>query len=288
MSFSKDIAPEHPDLILSNACNYADMSFWDARYKTQDDDPYFEWYLDYYHLQQTFQDIIPSEHDSILMLGCGNSNVSYDMMKDGYTNIVNMDFSRVVIYQMQHKYPQMKWEQMNALHMSYPDNTFQIVIDKGTLDCIFCNSGVDGIRKQVKAYCDEIERVLQDNGLWIVISQEGPESRLEHFETDDCEDDEFLSFDCVQVLHLKNEWEDTHPVNLNTKEENGYYVYVCAKNPEKFKKKERIVQRAKEKQNALAFQQVSGEKAFSSKHKEQKKHDYDKENNEEFAKVNEI
>ena len=37
------------------------------------------------------------------MLGCGNSMLSEDMYNDGYRNIVNIDFSSIVINNMKRK-----------------------------------------------------------------------------------------------------------------------------------------------------------------------------------------
>ena len=58
---------------------------------------------------------IPSTGDSILMIGCGNSAFSTDMyLNGGYHNIVNIDYSEIVIEEMKAKTsktcPDMKWE----------------------------------------------------------------------------------------------------------------------------------------------------------------------------------
>ena len=57
---------------------------------------------------------------------------------DGYSNIVNVDTSAVVIAQMKDKHPQMQWRVMDALHMTWPDEAFEHVIDKSLIDTILC------------------------------------------------------------------------------------------------------------------------------------------------------
>ena len=63
---------------------------------------------------------------------------SMSRFADGYSNIVNVDTSAVVIAQMKDKHPQMQWEVMDALHMTWPDEAFEHVIDKSLIDTILC------------------------------------------------------------------------------------------------------------------------------------------------------
>lgn len=186
------------------------------------------------------------------------------MNKRGFSNVTNIDFSRVVIYQMQHKYPKLHWVQMNAFYMSYSDNSFHVVIDKGTLDCIFCHRGEDNASNYVKKYCNEVERVLKDGGLWIVISHAGPELRLEYFENEDSSDMNFMAFDCTHVYHEFADLEDQNP---STQDEDGYYIYICKKDPEKSKRKGDIKQMKKKTLDRMVLTQISKEDGFLAKHK---------------------
>ena len=76
------------------------------------------------------------------MLGCGNSTLSEEMYYDGYEDIVNVDFSRVVVDQMKDKYKavseNLHFSQMDVSDMPFEDAEFDCAIDKGTLDCVFC------------------------------------------------------------------------------------------------------------------------------------------------------
>jgi ubiquinone/menaquinone biosynthesis C-methylase UbiE len=62
----------------------------------------------------------------------------------GYTTITNIDVSRVVIDQMIDRYkdkPTLQWQQMNVTSLEFPDETFDVVIAKATLDAVLCGEG---------------------------------------------------------------------------------------------------------------------------------------------------
>uniref|UniRef100_A0A0D3GUH0 Methyltransferase type 11 domain-containing protein n=1 Tax=Oryza barthii TaxID=65489 RepID=A0A0D3GUH0_9ORYZ len=79
------------------------------------------------------------------MIGCGSALMSEDMVDDGYTEIMNIDISSVVIEIMRKKHfniPQLQYMQMDARDMSiFSDESFDCAIDKGTLDSLMCGVG---------------------------------------------------------------------------------------------------------------------------------------------------
>lgn len=112
---------------------YDDVDYWDNRY-TNDKEP-FEWYLSYSGIRSFFTPKYlsplnskvstdgPSEAASpaaekqafphsnrVLIIGCGNSKLGEDMLQDGFKQITNVDFSSVVIRQMQSHYND-QWHQ---------------------------------------------------------------------------------------------------------------------------------------------------------------------------------
>lgn len=69
--------------------------------------------------------------EKILVIGCGNSNLSADMYDIGYQNIVNIDISSTVIRSMSQKNadkrPLMKFLQMDATDVSCLLNLFRTI-----------------------------------------------------------------------------------------------------------------------------------------------------------------
>jgi ubiquinone/menaquinone biosynthesis C-methylase UbiE len=63
------------------------------------------------------------------------------MYKDGYENILSVDYSEQVIEEMNEKSkvacPGLKYEVCDVFNMTYKDEAFDLVLDKGCLDAIY-------------------------------------------------------------------------------------------------------------------------------------------------------
>ncbi|XP_040863243.1 EEF1A lysine methyltransferase 4 isoform X2 [Glycine max] len=107
--------------------------------------------------------------------------MSEDMVKDGYEDIVNIDISSVAIDMMRTKYeyiPQLKYMQMDVRDMSlFPDESFDGVIDKGTLDSLMCGTDAPISAAQMLA---EVCRLLKPGGTYILITYGDPTVRMPH------------------------------------------------------------------------------------------------------------
>lgn len=149
------------------------------------------------------------------------------MYDDGYRNIENIDISKVCIEQMQEKYKdrsmncaaaralpcsvlesrrpspkrmlRLAGRKMDVCSLEYPDEAFDVVLDKGTLDSILCG---EGSTSNVSKMCNEISRcvtaasapsvapltparlpsVLKANGAYVVISYGIPDNRLSYLD----------------------------------------------------------------------------------------------------------
>jgi 2-polyprenyl-3-methyl-5-hydroxy-6-metoxy-1,4-benzoquinol methylase len=115
--------------------SYKLKEYWDERFAEEDN---FEWcksYCDFKHLM--IQHV--RKNDRILMLGCGTSRLSEDLYLDGYKNIVNIDYSPVVIEKMKQKHQhfvEMQYLVMDITKMTFDKKSFDVVIEKGTLDTL--------------------------------------------------------------------------------------------------------------------------------------------------------
>jgi ubiquinone/menaquinone biosynthesis C-methylase UbiE len=103
------------------------------------------------------------------------------MYDDGYTNITNIDISGIVIKQMTErnvKRVSMKDEIMDVRDIKYPDNHFDLAIDKSTIDALLCgDEAFINVAKMTK----EIQRTLKVGAAYMVISYGKPENRILHF-----------------------------------------------------------------------------------------------------------
>ncbi|KAF7309177.1 Methyltransf-25 domain-containing protein [Mycena kentingensis (nom. inval.)] len=134
------------------------------------DDASFDWFKSYADIAPLLQELIPSKDARILMLGCGNSTLSQDMYDDGYRNIVNVDYSSVVIEQMRsrnaEKRPDMEWIEMDVRDLKFPDASFDVAVDKGTMDAMMTAKGdvwdpPQRVLDDCNAEVDETIRVLK-------------------------------------------------------------------------------------------------------------------------------
>ncbi|TFK39915.1 S-adenosyl-L-methionine-dependent methyltransferase [Crucibulum laeve] len=152
---------------------YGTKEYWNDRYTQESDDSAFDWFKSYSELAHLIHDLVPDKSSRILMLGCGNSRLSEEMWEDGYKNIVNTDYSNVVIEQMRLRHkerrPEMEWHEMDVRNLTFEDNSFDVAIDKGTMDAMMTAKGdVWDPPQQVINDCskevDETLRVLRKGG----------------------------------------------------------------------------------------------------------------------------
>lgn len=90
-----------------------------------------------------------------------------------FSNVTSIDISDVVIRQMQNLHkdsrPNLKYIKMDVFEMAFPIESFNVILDKGTLDAIMPNDSVE-TQEKIKQYFIEVERVLKVGGRYICIS----------------------------------------------------------------------------------------------------------------------
>ena len=117
------------------------------------------------------------------------------MYRDGFNDITSNDYSSVVINKMKEKCVEktgMKCtlcsfgmvhiigDVMDVHHMTYEDESFDVILDKGTLDAIICGDESSSNPEQALL---EVNRVLKKNGVYICISYGMPEYRLDYYQS---------------------------------------------------------------------------------------------------------
>jgi len=175
-------------VLPNNNEEYGTREYWDTRYSRESDNinASFDWFKSYKDMANIIHEIIPDKTARILMLGCGNSKLSEEMWDDGYNNIVNIDYSSVVIEQMRQRHkpvrPEMEWHEMDVRSLSFNADTFDVALDKGTMDAMMTSKGdvwdlpeavVNDCTKEV----DEALRVLSRTGIFIYLTFGQPHFR---------------------------------------------------------------------------------------------------------------
>ncbi|XP_014360897.2 eEF1A lysine and N-terminal methyltransferase homolog [Papilio machaon] len=149
---------------------FSEKDYWNKFFKKRGNKA-FEWYGEYLELCGHLHKYIKPK-DAILITGCGNSSLSADLYDVGYTNITNIDVSEVVIRQMtatNAARSSMKFLHMDALNMTFENDVFNVVLDKGTLDALMPDDSKE-TNERIEKYFSEIKRVLKLGGRFLCIS----------------------------------------------------------------------------------------------------------------------
>uniref|UniRef100_UPI00398E57E4 EEF1A lysine methyltransferase 4 n=1 Tax=Pristiophorus japonicus TaxID=55135 RepID=UPI00398E57E4 len=169
------------DHLPNNNSQYKDQDYWDERYRHEET---FEWLGPFSHFEHLLREEIRS-NETILILGCGNSSMSYDMFMSGYRSITNIDFSPNCIEKMAIKYAccsGMEWKVMDAKALEFENESFDVVLEKGTLDAMMVDEKNPwNVSQETAEIIDqvskEISRVLRKGGRFISITFAQPHFR---------------------------------------------------------------------------------------------------------------
>merc|ERR1719401_3174691 len=137
------------------AYTYADAEYWDGHYNNTGRDEQYDWYGSWDSVVreevmgggandvETLGDLLSPYLDRssrILMLGCGNSDMSEKMYRSGFEDITNVDISQRLLDNLRSRLaaamPRMRWLHMNASALRFEESSFDVVLDKGTLDAL--------------------------------------------------------------------------------------------------------------------------------------------------------
>lgn len=170
------------ELLPRQYADFRKKEYWDEFFQKRSEKA-FEWYGDYaqlrrgLHVQLSLDENLPPRMAAklkgslrVLVVGCGNSELSKDLYDDGFTNIVSVDFSELVIEEMRKKHPQLQWQVMDMTQMTaFADASFDVVLDKGALDALMA-ADTDEIKADATKMLTEVERVLANGGRYFCVT----------------------------------------------------------------------------------------------------------------------
>ena len=122
---------------------FLDKGYWNSFFsqlkQTQPDQEFFEWYGAYADLKKVLEKLItPSQN--VLNIGCGKSLLSEELQQAVGCQIVNCDYSEEVVEAMAERAKGSKslvYEVADVFDLKYGTGTFDVVLDKGTLDAVY-------------------------------------------------------------------------------------------------------------------------------------------------------
>ncbi|XP_048203204.1 endothelin-converting enzyme 2 isoform X1 [Perognathus longimembris pacificus] len=167
---------------------YGQVQYWDRRYRGAADAAPYEWFGGFASFRALLEPELRPD-DRILVLGCGNSALSYELFLGGFPSVTSVDYSSVVVAAMRACYahvPTLRWETMDARAMRFPSGSFDVVLEKGTLDALLAGErdpwavSPEGVHT-VDQVLREVSRVLAPGGRFISLTSAGPHFRTRHY-----------------------------------------------------------------------------------------------------------
>lgn len=182
---------ESSNVVPTAASAYLDPRYWDERFSAED---HYEWFKDYSHFQHVLHRHLRPP-DSVLEIGCGNSRLCEELLKDGIADITCIDLSAVAVERMRTRLSAqgiqgIKVLEADMLDLPFSSECFDVVIEKGTMDVLFVDSGDPwnphpATVNKVMKMLDGVHKVLKPEGTFISISFGQPHFRRPLFEAPD-------------------------------------------------------------------------------------------------------
>ena len=134
-----------------------------------------EWYFSFETLRPLVE-LCLVDKKSILEIGCGDSPLIEkiaSMITDQQVHLAAIDFSRIIIDELENAQSnkttnKVHYQFMDARKLQYTNQTFDFIIEKGTIDAALCEKvlGFDNVKQILK----ESFRVLKPEGKLMIIS----------------------------------------------------------------------------------------------------------------------
>ncbi|XP_056133670.1 eEF1A lysine and N-terminal methyltransferase [Lampris incognitus] len=147
---------------------FSSAEYWERFFKKRGEKA-FEWYGDYNKLCGVLHKYIKLQ-DKVLVIGCGNSELSEQMYDVGYKYLTNIDISNTVVTHMSQRNaarrPELTFQQVDATQTPYEDASYQATLDKGTLDAMASEEEGALARKMLT----EVSRLLNVGGRYVCVT----------------------------------------------------------------------------------------------------------------------
>ncbi|GAB64757.1 S-adenosyl-L-methionine-dependent methyltransferase [Plasmodium cynomolgi strain B] len=166
------------EVLPAGFSDFRDRAYWNSFFQFFDKKN-FEWYGNY-------GDPV-NKNCLVINLGCGNSHLSYELFQDGFRNIVNLDYSDVVIHKMKQKFgDKMEFLNIDISNAEQFDHVlnnleeesqkkkvdYKIFFDKAFLDAyISCEQNEEEIcKRNAKSYFSLVFKHMNKGDLFLVIT----------------------------------------------------------------------------------------------------------------------
>ncbi|XP_041913396.1 eEF1A lysine and N-terminal methyltransferase [Alosa sapidissima] len=155
-------------LLPRTAEELSSADYWERFFRKRGEKA-FEWYGDYHSLCGVLHKYI-KPRDQVLVVGCGNSELSEQLYDVGYRQLTNIDISETVVSHMNQRNaerrPGLTFQLIDATQTGFEDGSYQVALDKSTFDAMA--SEEEGAL--AKRMLTEISRVLAVGGRYVCIT----------------------------------------------------------------------------------------------------------------------
>ena len=155
---------------------FGSRDYWDTFYQSSRE---FSWYSGWADLAPFIEEVVGRE-DRILIPGVGNDRAIVDMYDAGFTNMVAFDYAPEgvrasrALFGEDRLAPKGKAKLVvaDARALAFPDQSFDAVLEKGTLDAIYLSGGRDKElgAQHLQMAVNELARVLRPRGTLVSIT----------------------------------------------------------------------------------------------------------------------
>jgi len=140
--------------------------YWDYHYSEEESGPRTNVPADFLLCVKQILAATVCKEDVGLVIGCGDSTMSPEIVAAGYHETIHVDFSQVCITAMKAHYPNVCYEIADIRDLRYLDSSFDFILDIATLETLLV--GGDLLRRSV---AEELRRVLKPRGKVVSISE---------------------------------------------------------------------------------------------------------------------